>query len=130
RVVQTEALTCHPSHLAVANSNYSSPGPGRTRRDEHAAEVSGRAQPAHYISADSRSKDADVRRLLSGGQTVAAAELVDAPARVDDLLLARVERMASRANLDVHVLGVRRARLDDVAAAAGDGDLAVLGVDF
>src|SRR5690606_42066765 len=52
--------------------------------------------------------------------------LHDALPIFDDLLLTRVERMAGRAHLDVQVVRERRARLDDVAAAARDRDLPVL----
>src|SRR2546423_5919240 len=44
-----------------------------------------------------------------------ALEALDAPARVDQLLLAGVERMAVRADLDVE-LGLRRTRLERVPA--------------
>src|SRR6185437_4493722 len=53
---------------------------------------------------------------------VALAELLDAPGRVHDLLLARVERMAGRAHFDVQRLVDRRARGERVATAAGDVD--------
>src|SRR5690606_3673160 len=55
--------------------------------------------------------------------------LHDALPIFDDLLLTRVERMAGRAHLDVQVVRERRARLDDVAAAARDRDLPVLGMN-
>ena len=63
------------------------------------------------------------------GRGVLLAELVDAPGGIDDLLLARIERMAVRAHLDLQVVPERRARLERVAARAGDGDLFVLGMD-
>ena len=67
--------------------------------------------------------------LLFGASRVAAAEFVDAAARIDDLLFARVERMASRANLDVKVLSEGRASHDLVTAAAHDLDVAVSWMD-
>ena len=57
-----------------------------------------------------------------------AVEAVHASAGIDQLLLARVERMALGA--DFHVdLGLGGAGLDDVAARAGDGAVNVLGMD-
>src|SRR5512138_2825878 len=56
-------------------------------------------------------------------------ELVDAAAGVDDLLLARIERMAVRADFDLQVVTEGRARVEGVPAAAGHRDLFVLGVD-
>ena len=57
------------------------------------------------------------------------AELVHTTGGVDDLLLARVERMAVRAHLDLQIMSQGRARLERVAARAGDGNLSVLGVN-
>src|SRR5687768_2283716 len=67
---------------------------------------------------------------LSGGFAVAAAELVDAAATVDDLLLTRVERMTRRADFDVKVLTQRRTRRELVAARANDLDGGVVRMDF
>src|SRR5688500_10125409 len=58
---------------------------------------------------------------------VLLSEAVDPAARVDDLLLAGVERMAVRAHLDLEVLTERGAGLEDIAAAARDRDLLVVG---
>src|SRR4030095_1289341 len=66
------------------------------------------------------------RRAL---RAVALAELVDAAGRVHHLLLARVERVALRADFDVKRLRDRRPRREYVAAAAGDLHFGVLGVD-
>src|SRR5574340_615421 len=57
---------------------------------------------------------------------VALAELLDPSGRVDDLLLACVEGMASRAHLDVKRLVDRGARRKRVAAAARHLDFAIL----
>ena len=57
------------------------------------------------------------------------AELVDATTRVDDLLLARVERMAVRAHLDLQIVTERRARDERVATAARHRRLLVLRMD-
>src|SRR3954453_22248648 len=59
----------------------------------------------------------------------AALEALDAPAGVDQLLPARVERMAVRADLDVN-LGLRGARGELVAARKANVRLHVLRVDF
>src|SRR5687768_15998203 len=58
----------------------------------------------------------------------AALEPLDAAAGVDELLAARVERVAVRADLDVQ-LGLRRARGELVAARAPDAGLDVLGMN-
>src|SRR5207253_9267246 len=55
-------------------------------------------------------------------------EPFDAAGRVEDLLVACVERMAIRADFDVHLRG-GRAGLEGGAARADDLDLVVLGVD-
>src|SRR6185369_95065 len=60
---------------------------------------------------------------------VLLTEFVDAAAGVDDLLLARIERMAVRADFDLQVVTEGRARVEGVPAAAGHRDLFVLGVD-
>ncbi len=70
------------------------------------------------------------RRSSSRLLGVALAELLNAAGGVEDLLLAGVERVAGRADFDVQVASERRARLEAVPAAAGDGDFVVLGVDF
>ncbi len=67
-------------------------------------------------------------RLVRGHRTGAesASESLDAPTGVDDLLLARVERMAGGTDLQVDVPLEGRTRLDDVAATARRGELNVL----
>src|SRR5262249_6687142 len=57
-----------------------------------------------------------------------ALEALDAAAGVDELLLARVEGMAGRADLDVK-LGLRRARLELVPARTAHGRKHVFGVN-
>ena len=64
--------------------------------------------------------------MLAG---VLLAELVDAAAGVDDLLLARIEGVAVRADFDLQIVTEGRARVEGVPAAAGHGDLFVLGMD-
>src|SRR3954470_4632812 len=61
-----------------------------------------------------------------GGATL---EPLHATAGVDQLLLARVERVAVRADLHVHV-ALRRARLERVPARARHGGLDVLGMNI
>ena len=60
---------------------------------------------------------------------VLLAELVHAAARVDDLLLARIERMTRGTDFDLQIVTERRASLEDVAATARDGDFFVLRMD-
>src|SRR5947207_15530806 len=62
---------------------------------------------------------------LALGLLEAALEALDAAARIHQLLLARVKRVAGRAHLDVK-LGLRRARLELVAAGAANGRQDVL----
>src|SRR6476661_7255919 len=59
---------------------------------------------------------------------LAAPEALYAAAGVDELLLARVERVALRANLDVQ-LGLRRAGLERVSAGTRHRGDDVLGMD-
>ena len=67
-------------------------------------------------------------RRGAAGALEPALEALDAAAGVHQLLLARVERVAVRADLDVE-LGLRRARLERVPAGARDGREDVLGMD-
>ena len=66
--------------------------------------------------------------LLGGLAGVALVEAVDAPFRIDELGLAREERMAGGAGVDAHRLH-RRTGLEDMAAGAGDRGFFVLGMD-
>src|SRR5207248_1283079 len=66
------------------------------------------------------------RALLS----VTLTEFFDASGRIDDLLFARVKRVARRTNFDVQRLVDRRARLEGDAAAAGHVDFAVFGMNI
>ena len=69
-------------------------------------------------------------RLAPAAQVaVFLAEPIDAAATVEDLLLARVERMAIRAHLDMELLTQRRAGREFVAAAADHLHIGVFGVD-
>src|SRR5215213_8986275 len=72
------------------------------------------------------------RRLAAApraaGLLEAALEALDPAAGVHQLLLARVERVAVRADLDVQ-LGLRRARRELVAAGAANVRDDVLGMD-
>jgi hypothetical protein len=68
----------------------------------------------------------------SGSGILAAvllAEALDAAGGIHDLLLARVERMAGRADFDVQRLAVGRAGVELVAAATSHLDLVVLRVN-
>src|SRR5690349_21707628 len=67
---------------------------------------------------------------LSGlrGLGVAALEALDASGGVDELLLAREERVALAADLQAHLV-VGRARLEGVTAGAHHGDHVQSGVD-
>ncbi len=58
------------------------------------------------------------------------AEFIDATARIDDLLLARVKRMTGRAYLDREIVRERRTRCELVATATSDFDVAVVGMDI
>jgi len=60
---------------------------------------------------------------------VLAAKLIDAPRRVNDFLLARVERVASRADFDVDIPADGGSRGKLVSAAAHDLDVLVGGMD-
>src|SRR6476619_6973775 len=70
-----------------------------------------------------------ISALGLAGLLEAALEALDATAGVHQLLLARVERVAVRAHLDVQ-LGLGRARLELVPAGAVNGGEDVLGMDL
>jgi hypothetical protein len=57
------------------------------------------------------------------------AELLDAAGRIDDFLLARIERMASRTNFNVQRLVHRGTGGEAIAATARHDNFIVLGVD-
>src|SRR5690606_38667555 len=59
-------------------------------------------------------------------RTETLVELVNAPAGINDLLLAREERVALRADVDTQVFGEGRTRLEGIAATAGDGHVFIL----
>ena len=76
------------------------------------------------------------RRGLAGGGgcrlgllAVALVEAVNTSGGVDELLLAGEERVAGRADFKVQLVLARRARLEGVAAGAGDCDLFVFGMN-
>src|SRR5439155_11627165 len=76
----------------------------------------------------------DVRHLAlaaacAAGLLEPALEALDASARVDQLLLARVERVAVGADLDVE-LGLRGTRLERVPAGARNGREDVFGMNL
>ena len=65
---------------------------------------------------------------MNSAASVLLAELVHATTRVHDLLLARVERMAVRADFNLQVFREGGPRLESVPAAALHGDFFVLGM--
>ena len=60
---------------------------------------------------------------------VALIEAIDASCGIDQLLFTRKEWMASRTDFDVQVTFLGRARLERLAASAGDGDFNVFGMN-
>jgi hypothetical protein len=60
---------------------------------------------------------------------VLLVEFLDSASRIDDLLLAGVERMAGRTHFDVQRLLHRRSRRKVVTAGAGYGDFIVCRMD-
>src|SRR6056297_972420 len=78
---------------------------------------------------DALSRAMGLQQAASGAHSaVLAAELVDSTAGIDDLLLARVERVALGTDLDVQLFAQRGARLEGIAAAADNFDLLVFGM--
>src|SRR5438045_576643 len=80
---------------------------------------------AEIASARSQARALTLPRPAARGP---APEALDAAARVDELLLAGVERMAGRADLDVE-LRLRRAGIELVAARAANVGEDVVGMD-
>ena len=66
--------------------------------------------------------------LSRGSGSVLLAEFVHATRGIEDLLLARVERVAVRADFDLQVVSQSRPRLECVTARAGDADFFVFGM--
>ena len=64
-----------------------------------------------------------------GFLAIALVEAVDASSGIDQLLLAGKERVASGTNFDVQVTFLGRARLERLAARAGDGNINVFWVN-
>ena|SRR5258707_11155408 len=62
------------------------------------------------------------RRLLA----IAPVESIDAAGRIDQLLLARKERVAGRTDFHVQLALTRRTRLKSLAAGAGHGYFVIL----
>jgi hypothetical protein len=67
--------------------------------------------------------------LLLFANVVLLAEFLNTSGRVDDFLLAGVERMASRANLDMQWLVHRGTGGEAIAATACNSNFVVLGMD-
>jgi len=66
-------------------------------------------------------------RILA--HTVFLAELVNAPASIDFLLLAGVKRVARGAHFNKEILAERRACCELVATTTGDLDVVVIGMN-
>lgn len=80
----------------------------------------------------SRAGARDQKLLISGlirRLAVTSFELSDPAAGIKNLLLAGVEGVAVRADVDLQVLAHGRARLEGIAASAGNVDLGVFGMD-
>src|SRR6478752_7390100 len=80
------------------------------------------------LSADVCHESSALAAAWLAGALQAALEALDATARIHELLLARVERVALRADLDVQ-LGLRRAGLERVSAGTRHRGDDVLGMD-
>jgi len=65
------------------------------------------------------------RAFGSGFLAIALVEAIDASCGIDQLLFAGKERVASGADFDVQVALFRRARLERLAASAGNCDIDV-----
>jgi hypothetical protein len=91
-----------------------------------------RLQPVMVPEAGKLSKSKSKWRAgrRTSADAVLAAELVDAATGVDDLLLARVKRMARRTNFDTEVLTQRRAGCEFVATTTSDFDFPVVGMNL
>src|SRR5436305_6582276 len=65
------------------------------------------------------------RRFSSRLLTITPIETIHASRRVNQFLLARKKRMASRTNLNVQIPFARRARLKSLATSASDSDFLI-----
>jgi hypothetical protein len=68
--------------------------------------------------------------LLKLAQAVLATEFIDPATRINDFLLARVERMTCRTDLDCQVLTQRGPGREFVATATGHFDIAIVGMNI
>src|SRR5216684_9402336 len=69
------------------------------------------------------------RSGFGSGRRVLLAELVHATAGIHNLLLAGIERMAVRTDLNLQILADGRAGGKSISARAGDGDFFVIRMD-
>src|SRR5437867_2780243 len=121
------------ANCAISNERNSNPSPpkakGRPRKGPAFA-ISGGWLAVAYRS---RSR-LGLRRGLSGllgaaRNRVLLFEAIDSSGGVHQLLAAREERVARRADFHTHVALMGRARLEGVAAGAGDINFVVSGVN-
>ena len=68
-------------------------------------------------------------RFGSGFLSIALVEAIDASGGIDQLLFAGEERMAGRANFDVQIAFLGRARFEGLAASAANGNFDVFWVN-
>src|SRR5262249_33926046 len=122
-----EAMACHLRLDRTADLSDLA-----ARRADGDGPVAGAAH--HHALEDGLAAERAHPRLAVGaalgalGALETALEALHPAARVHELLLARVERVAVRADLDVQ-LGLRRSRLERVPAGARHGCEDVLGMD-
>jgi hypothetical protein len=86
-----------------------------------------RARPGPCQAANPKRNVEDLRFRRRG--RVPLAEFIDTAAGIHDFLLAGIERMAVRADLDLKIMPDGRAGLERIPASAGDGNCFVFGVD-
>src|SRR6266566_852704 len=139
RIITPSRTACPPTVVKVSLAHAERVG----RRPQTDARASSRVLksarkrcrgPVHHHALEDRlSADGGQGRGLgaagAAGLLEPALEALDASARVDQLLLARVERVAVGADLDVQ-LGLRGAGLERVPAGTGDGREDVVGMDL
>ena len=72
----------------------------------------------------------DLWLLMKLAQAVLATEFIDPATRINDFLLACVERMTCRTDLDCQILTQGRAGREFVATTTGHFDIAVVGMNI
>src|SRR5262245_34871374 len=133
RIITPSRTACPPtvviaSYACIAQFSASVGDFRRTHEQARTSCTRHRKRCLGGLSTDRGHEEVPLAAARAAGFLEPALEAFDSSTRVDQLLLARVERVAVRADLDVE-LGLRRPRLEGVPAGARHGREDVVGMD-